>query len=156
MDWQQQYGEDNRPTDAQIEDFIQSPLWRMLNDELRLAYEAEPKVEYSRCSMQAGWNIKYKKRGKSLCTLYPMRGYFIALVVIGSGEMQEAELLIPSCSEYVQHVFTNTQLGQGQKWLMIDVREIRVLRDIQNLIALRVKPPRGITHPPSSCCPHSS
>lgn len=73
-------------------------------------------MEYSRCSMQAGWNIKYKKGGKSLCTLYPMQGYFIALVVVGSHELMEAEFLMPQCSDYVQTVFKNTKTGNGQKY----------------------------------------
>ncbi|MCB5873787.1 DUF3788 domain-containing protein [Blautia coccoides] len=49
-----------------------------------------------------------------------MQVYFITLVVIGRKEMREAELLIPLCSDYVQTVFKNTKVGNGQKWLMIE------------------------------------
>ena len=94
-------------------------------------------MEHSRCSMQAGWNIKYKKSGKSLCTLYPMEGYFIALVVVGRHEFTEAELLMPLCSNYVQTVFNNTKTGNGQKWLMLDVQDEETMKDIFNLINLR-------------------
>ena len=94
-------------------------------------------MEHSRCSMQAGWNIKYKKDGKSLCTLYPMQGYFIALVVVGSRELTEAEFLMPQCSDYVQTVFKNTKIGNGQKWLMLDVRDRGIMDDVFSLINLR-------------------
>lgn len=30
--------------------------------------------------------MKYRKSGRSLCTLYPMDGHFVALVVIGEHE----------------------------------------------------------------------
>ncbi|WP_437124450.1 DUF3788 family protein [Acutalibacter intestini] len=46
--------------------------------------------------------MKYKKSGRFLCTLDPMKGYFIAPVVIGSHELA---VLIPLCSGYVQTVF---------------------------------------------------
>ncbi len=80
----------------------------------------------------------YKKGGKSLYTLYPMPGFFIALVVIGEKEMQDAELMLPTCSDYIQAVFAGTQTGQGQKWLMIAVKDADTLRDAERLMALRV------------------
>lgn len=69
--------------------------------------------------MQVGWNIKYKKSGKSLCTLYPMKVYSIALVVVGSHELEKAKLPMPLCSDYVQTLFNSTKSGNGQKWLEI-------------------------------------
>ncbi len=88
-----------------------------------------------------GWNIKYKKGGKSLCTLYPMQGYFIVLVVVGSRELTEAEFLMPQCSDYVQTVFKNTKTGNGQKWLMLDVRDREIMDDVFRLINLRKRIP---------------
>ena len=98
-------------------------------------------MEHSRCSMRAGWNIKYNKDGKSLCTRYPMQGYFIALVVVGSREFTEAEFLMPQCSDYVQTVFKNTKTGNGQKWLMLDVRDREIMDDVFRLINLRKRIP---------------
>jgi len=138
INWHELYSGETTPTFGQVEDYIKSPLWQKLNNHLQQAYGIEPKMEYSRCSMQKGWNIKYKKSGKSLCTLYPMPGYFIALVVIGAKEMQEAEFLILSCSDYVQAVFASTQSGQGQKWLMLDVKNESTFEDVLKLIALRI------------------
>ena len=94
MDWNLLYSEKEPPSWEQIAEYINDPLWTVFNQRIQSAYHCDPRLEYSRCSMQAGWNIKYKKSGRSLCTLYPMQGYFIALVVIGSRELTEAELLI--------------------------------------------------------------
>jgi len=88
--------------------------------------------------MQKGWNIKYRKGGKSLCTLYPMQGYFIVLAVIGEREINEAELLMPLCSEYTQNLFKQTISGYSGKWMMIDVKKPAVLNDVKNIITLRV------------------
>ena len=140
MEWSLLYSNAKQPTWEQFVDYVSCPLWTEFNNHLQIAYQIEPSIEYSGCSMQPGWNIKYKKSGKSLCTLYPMSGYFIALVVIGDKEMQEVEFLIPVCSSYVQDVFKNTKSGQGQKWLMLDVRDKETLVDIYNLISLKKKP----------------
>lgn len=140
MDWNTVCHREIPPSDRQLDDYIGSPLWHEFNARIQKAYQIEPSMEYSRCSMQPGWNVKYKKGGKSLCTLYPMSGYFIALVVIGAKEMTEAELMILSCSEYVQGIFRETQAGQGQKWLMLDVKDKCTAEDILDLISLRRKP----------------
>ena len=141
MDWNLLYSNVTPPTWEQITEYIGSPLWADFNERIQSAYQVEPCMEHSRCSMQAGWNIKYKKGGKSLCTLYPMQGYFIALVVVGSRELTEAEFLMPQCSDYVQTVFKNTKIGNGQKWLMLDVRDRGIMDDVFSLINLRKRIP---------------
>ena len=66
-----------------------------------------------------------------------MKGYFIALVVIGMREMNEAELLMPLCTEYTQILFKQTISGYSGKWLMFDVKSIDILNDVKRMIALR-------------------
>lgn len=139
MDWNTLYSKENPPSMQQITDFINNPLWTEFNQQIQSAYQVKPRIEHSCCSMQAGWNVKYKKGGKSLCTLYPMQGYFIVLVVAGNRELTEAEFLMPQCSDYVQTVFQHTETGNGQKWLMLDVRNQEVMRDVFCLIHLRKK-----------------
>lgn len=128
------------PAEKQMRAFSQqvsSPLFESLCSYLEETYQCKPVVEFSKCSMQYGWNIKYKKGGRSLCTLYPQEGSFLALIVIGQREASEAELLLPFLTEYVQHVYTQTKTGMGQKWLMIEVSNTAVLEDVKQLIALR-------------------
>ena len=147
MQWSESWGEGHEPSYSQIREFVDTPLWDDLANRLEQSYNIQPKLFYSGCSMQnglwKGWNVKYKKSGKSLCTLYPMQGYFSALVVIGAKEMQEAEFTIVTCSDYMKSVFVNTQTWQGQKWLMIDIKDESTVCDIMKLIALRVKPKRN-------------
>ena len=82
MQWSELFDEAHEPLDNQIKEFVDNPLWDELADYLQQTYNVEPKLLYSGCSMQKGfwrgWNVKYKKSGKSLCTLYPKQGYFIA------------------------------------------------------------------------------
>lgn len=140
MDWSKLYGADHCPTYRDIDEFIHSNLWREMNDFLQNTYKVQPQTAYSGCSEQKGWNVKYKKGGKSLCTLYPMDGYFIALVVIGAKEEAEAELQMPMCSEYTQKLYEQTAFSAGGRWLMMNVTDEKILKDAKNLIKIRVKP----------------
>lgn len=138
--WFELYNQDNKPTLEDIKKFVNSELWDSLCTALENTYSISPKVEYSSCSMQKGWNVKYRKSGKSICTLYPMKDYFIALVVIGNKELPDSELIMPSCSQYVQQLFNKASNLPMGRWLMIEVRESCVLDDVLKLTQLRVKP----------------
>ena len=126
-----------KPSLTTISVYVNNPLFDELCRHLETEHQSKSVVEFSRCSMQYGWNVKYKKAGRSLCTLYPMEGYFIALIVIGERELPETELILSSFTKYFQQLFYETKTGMGQKWLMINVTEDAVLEDVKQCIAIR-------------------
>ena len=139
MTWLEKYPKDREPTETEIAEFIASELWTELKSFMREGYGAEPRYSYSGCSGQPGWNVKYQKAGKSLCTLYPMEGFFIALVVIGNKEQLLAEALLPLCSDYTRELFTKTTFSLGGRWLMINVTSREIFEDVKRLIQARRK-----------------
>ena len=54
MEWRRLYAKDQRPTLADISEFINNDLWRELNDYLQSAYHLQPMPAYSKCPMQKG------------------------------------------------------------------------------------------------------
>ena len=84
------------PHPDDIAEFVDNPLWKALCSWLESGYRTVPRIEYSRCGMAPGWNVKYKKGGRALCTLYPAAGSFTCLVCIGQREAMAAEALLPS------------------------------------------------------------
>ncbi|RDU24959.1 DUF3788 domain-containing protein [Anaerosacchariphilus polymeriproducens] len=138
MEWNLMYHKNNPPTLKDIDDYVNSELWGKLNSNLQNTYCVQPKLSYSQCSMQPGWNIKYQKSGKSLCTLYPMEGFFIALVVVGNKNRQETEFMLPLFSKYTQDLYQNTVFSTGGCWLMIHVTGLEVLEDVKSLIQIRM------------------
>ncbi|UWG96241.1 DUF3788 domain-containing protein [Dehalobacter sp. DCM] len=142
MNWSELFNADHQPSYEDIKEFIGQgePFWSELLSYLDIKYQVQPKMAYSKCSAQPGWNVKYQKSSKSLCTLYPMEGYYIALVVIGAKEEEEAEMALGTFTPYVQNLYRKTSFSCGGRWLMIEVRDKSVLDDIKNLIAIRVKP----------------
>jgi hypothetical protein len=142
MKWSELFNIDQQPSYEDIKEFIGQgePLWSELLSYIELKYKVQPKMSYSKCSAQPGWNVKYQKSSKSLCMLYPMEGYFIALVVIGSKEEPEAGLALGTFTPYVQNLYRNTSSSCGGRWLMIEVKDKSVLNDVKSLVEIRVKP----------------
>lgn len=138
MNWTEAYPRDNQPWFNQIGQYIGTQFWDELNEHLQATYSVEPKIEYSICSGAPGWNVKYKKGGRSLCTLYPDKGFFTCLVCIGTKEEMEAELLLTTCTEYTQNLYRNAQAMNGTRWLMLAVTSHDVLEDAKKLISTRV------------------
>ena len=81
------FTKEKQPSESEINDFTGpeiSALFCDLDNHMRERYEINPKFSYSNCAMDSniwrGWNIKYQKSGKSLCTIYPQQGYFLVLI----------------------------------------------------------------------------
>ena len=88
--------------------------------------------------MEKGWNIKFKKAGKALCTIYPKESFFIVLVVVGAQEKPVVEDKLSEFSPEIQEIYHQTTEGNGQRWLMIPVEEKDpVYDDVLRLIAIR-------------------
>ena len=136
--WSETYNQDTQPSFKDMDRFINSELWLQLNLVLQRDYNVIPTIQYSKCPSQKGWNVKYKKSGKALCTLYPMNNYFIALVVVNGKMEPEAEILIQECCAYLRDLFEKTSSSCGGRWLMIEVKDQNTLEDTLKLIKLRV------------------
>ena len=142
MKWSDLFSANQAPSSEDIEQYIGegSPVWSELLSYIEEAYQVQPKMSFSKCAAQPGWNIKYQKSGKSLCTLYPMEGYFIGLVVVGAKEEEEVEMALGTFTPYVQELYRKSSASCGGRWLMIEVKNKSVLQDIKSLIAIRVRP----------------
>jgi len=138
--WSEQYTKAYEPALEQIAEYIGNPLWQALCGFVETSYGTLPAVEYSMCSGAPGWNIKYKKGGRALCTLYPHEGFFTCLICIGAKEVMEAELLLAVCCSYTQELFLRAKPVNDTRWMMIDVTSENVLEDVKRLLYARAKP----------------
>ena len=106
--------------------------------EIKETYKCNEKIEYSSCSWEKGWNIKFKKAGKTLCTVYPRENYFTVMIVAGVKEKVLVEAILPECTAELSDIYHQTQEGNGQRWLMIDLEDKGDLyNDVLRLIKIR-------------------
>ncbi len=142
MKWSERYNANQLPSLEDVKEHMgkSSSLWEELSCFIENNYHVQPRMTYSKCVAQPGWNIKYQKSGKSLCTIYPMDGYFISLVVIGAKEEEEAEKALGTLTPYVEKLYRTSPFSCGGRWLMIEVKDESILEDVKCLIKMRVKP----------------
>ena len=98
-----------RPTLEEIGAYVRNPVFARFCREIQETHRCAEKIEYSACSLAPGWNVKFKKAGKPLCTIYPHEQYFTAMVVVGrkekAGDLYENSLLTPAdMSAIIHHV----------------------------------------------------
>lgn len=138
MSWSSTYTPENKPDTTEIKSYIGSVLWDELIEFLESELGLKPKVEYSRCSGAPGWNVKYKKSGRSVCTLYPEKDIFTCMISIGRRESDKAELYLSRSTPYLKELYENAGSLNGSRWLMIDVSSQEILDDVKELIYIRI------------------
>ena len=109
-----------QPSAAEIGAFVGNGLFDELCRCMADEYQALCKIEYSGDRVLPGWNMKFKKAGRALCTVYPRKGRFSLLLVVGQREKQRVEALLPGLSEAFRETYRNTPEGMGQRWLLFD------------------------------------
>lgn len=128
----------NQPTIEAISEYVRNPVFMQFCLEIKNTYKCNEKIEYSSCSWEKGWNIKFKKAGKTLCTVYPRECYFTVMIVIGTKEKASVEAILPECTAELSDIFNQTKEGNGQRWLMIDLEDKEDLyNDVLRLIQIR-------------------
>ena len=126
------------PTLEDIGEYIKNPVFTQFCTDMKTRYNCNEKIEFSSCSWEFGWNVKFKKSGKNLCTIYPREGYFTVLVVIGQKEMEAVHAILEECTPELRDIYMQTKTGNGQKWLMIDLEDKeKMYSDIFRLIDIR-------------------
>jgi len=114
--------------------------WADLNAHIEGAYRARPQIAYSVCAGKPGWNVKYKKGGRALCTLYPEPDGLTALVVLSAQDIARFEAARASYTDTLNRLFDETTLFNGTRWLMIRVEDDAVLEDVKRLFTLKLQP----------------
>lgn len=130
------------PTYDEINNYVDGSaqfLWHDINSFIQEKYKASPKITYSKCSAKPGWNVKYQKSGKSLCTLYPEKEGFVALVVISPDMVPVIEAMAREFETEVLKTIKSAKPFNRTLWLMIQVNRDAVLNNIKKLLLLKVK-----------------
>ena len=138
--WAQLFPMDRQPSMEELDRYADNPLWPEFRQYLKDAYGAEPRMDYSRCGLEPGWNVKFRKGSKALTTVYLRPGYVTAMVSVAPKDEAAAEGILLTCTEATRTLYQNTASSKMGRWLMLDLTSPELLEDIKALLALRVRP----------------
>ncbi len=134
-----------QPSDAEMLVVIGSPLvdgWTELRRFLVETYDLDPTVNFG--GPRYGWNLQYRKSGRALCELYPERGSFTALVILGSKELEQAMAQLDTFGPKVRQALVETPRFHDGCWMYIRMHDPGTVQqdvqDIERLILLKRKP----------------
>ncbi len=131
----------NPPTDKDILTAIDSPLNRLykkMRTFLASNYDFYPELTFG--GKKYGWGYKYRRKGKTLCVLFPEEGAFTVLVVLGGkGASEFAEDRL-KYNDKTQELFDTTCKYHDGMWLFKRVLCKEDLDDAVSLIGLKKKP----------------
>jgi hypothetical protein len=114
------------------------PLWERLVRFIEDAYGLPGEISFG--GRKYGWNIWYRKGGKSLASIYPQGGGFTVQIVLGREQVEKVAGL--ELGDGVRTVFENTPQLHDGRWLFIPVQSERDVQDIEQIVLVRRKPIR--------------
>lgn len=136
--WTRMFPMDRQPTMEEIDRYVDSPLWLELRRYLTDACGGASRLEYSRCGLEPGWNVKFRKGSKALATVYLRPGYVTAMISIAPRDEAAAEKVLLTCTEQTRTLYRNTAPSKMGRWLMMDLTAPEVLEDVRALLRLRM------------------
>ena len=140
MNYERMLDKAHRPTEAQILETIgQTTAWLDLRQYVERSY-SDWMPELTFFAKQYGWTIRYRKSGKTLCYLFPERGAFSVLIILGKQEAEEALAMADEFGADARAVLEGTQQLHDGRWLWIRVLNVDDAEDVKRLLRVKRKP----------------
>jgi hypothetical protein len=134
------------PTDEGMTDWIGQPLaqeWTALRAFLADTYDITP--IFNPGGKRYGWNLQYRVGSRPLCEMYPERGSFTALVILGKAELDQAMHRLAAFAPVVRRALAESPRYHDGCWMYIRVSDPLTchqdVKDIEDLIRIKRKPP---------------
>jgi hypothetical protein len=129
---------ENPPTMDEVLNTLDSrrPLWQALTQFIADNYPIPGKWNFG--GKNYGWNVWYRKSGKTLVTLYPQQNSFVAQIVLGKDQVEQALGL--KLGKNVRTLLRETPQLHDGRWLFIQVKTKKDVKDIQQLIQVKRRP----------------
>lgn len=113
-------------------------LWDRLTRFITDNYEMSG--EWTFGGKKYGWNLWYRRSGKTLGSMYPQQGYFVVQIVLGKAEVELASCL--KLGKNVRTVLEETPQLHDGRWLFIKAATEEDVQDIEQLLIVKKRPKR--------------
>ena len=128
------------PTEKEITDFIGEPAkeaWAELRRFLREKYDIVPEMIFGG---KHGWDLRYRKSGKTLVTLTPEKGAVRILLVLGREESEKALSMRKELTPKMYELIKDTKQLHDGRWLWIRLFHKKEAEDVKKLLPIKRRP----------------
>lgn len=133
---------ERQPTPQEMTQMVgaASGLWAALQTFIGQNYAIPPEVIFG--GGKYGWQLHYRRGGRTLCDLYPERGGFTVLVVLGKQESGQMLARLDEFSPELRRVIDSTQPFHDGRWLWIRPTSAEDVAGVETLLTIKRKPKR--------------
>jgi Protein of unknown function (DUF3788) len=139
LEYQRMMDGTHTPIEKEMTDFIGEPAkggWVELRRFLKENYEIMPEMIFDK---KHGWDVRYRKSGKTLITLTPEKGAVRVLIVLGREESEKALSMQNELSSQMYSLIENTKQLHDGRWLWIRLFQTKDASDVEKLLAIKRK-----------------
>ena len=143
-DFRRMIDKTHKPTEKEMESFIEEQArepWLEIRRFIEDRYDLTPETIFY--GTKYGWTVRYRKSGKTLCSLFPEKGGFTVLIVLGKKESEKALSMRDELSSKIQKIFGDTEQLRDGRWLWIRLLTTKDTDDIKKLLRIKRKPKHG-------------
>jgi len=130
------------PTQDEIRSALGScfPLWERLILFIEKSYQV--KGTWSTWGpAKYGWNLRYRRKGRSLTALHPQEERILVQVVLGKAQAERALQL--ELGEDISRMLREAPQLRDGRWLFIPVTSESDTEDVEKLLLAKMRPPRN-------------
>jgi hypothetical protein len=141
MGYERMLDKETKPSEEDMLDTIATPeTWLDLTRYVEESYDCSPEPKFF--GKKYGWMLRYRKGGRTLCSLFPERGAFSVLLVLGGKEAEAALGVRDDLCPPVRQVLEETEQLHDGRWLWIRVLGADEAADVKRLLAFKRRPKR--------------
>ena len=108
--------------------------WMETTKFLEENYDISPEMIFDR---KQGWDVRYRKSGKTLITLTPEKGAVRVLMVLGREESEKAHLMKNELSPKMFKLIEDTKQLHDGRWLWIRLLDTNDAEDVKKLLPIK-------------------
>ena len=131
------------PTEEEMMSFVgekAKAAWTELRQFIKDSYDFVPETVFY--GAKYGWTVRYRRSGKTLCSLFPEKGGFSVLLVLGRKDSEKALSMRDELSIRMNTILRSTEQLHDGRWLWIRMLAINDVDDVKKLLQTKRKPKR--------------
>ena len=131
------------PTHAEMTTLLGEELcnvWEKLCKTIEKAYDMDQL--WDKGYREWIYEYKYRRGGKTLCTLYAKEETFGLQIIFGKDERAKVEAIRNELSEEVRQIYENAHTYHDGKWVMFYPTDTAMFEDFMKLLRLKRRPNR--------------
>ena len=117
------------------------PAWRAMRVQVEALYDME--LVWATSAKLGGYDLRYRRGGKTLCTLCARANAAACMIVFGAQERDKAEPLLGALPDWAREAYATATTYHDGKWVWFELRDTAAPAALEPLLRLKRRPNRA-------------